>query len=245
MSRRCFAALALFIAALFLGGDPAWAKPRIAVLDFDDKSGADAPGEAIADMLTTELFKTGEFTILERNRIDAVLWEEQRLAYEGYVDDSTGAGMGRLLGVDFLSAGSITRFKTKTSGGAASLPLGGFGGLTLGSHTAYVTLDIRVINTSTGKIMLAACESGAASATIGGITAYGVVFGGGRTSGTQASATYKAVASIVIRIVALKDGVLRTAPDAVFNVIEGDGATAVLDGGEEAGMAVGQYLAVF
>jgi len=53
MFRKRTLACVLFLLALFASGT-AWGKPRIAILEFEDKSGAGAPGEAVADMLTTE-----------------------------------------------------------------------------------------------------------------------------------------------------------------------------------------------
>ncbi|MGI6783963.1 MAG: CsgG/HfaB family protein [Aminivibrio sp.] len=244
MNKKRFALISVTLAALLTICSPARAKPRIAVLDFADNSGAGAPGEAVADMLTTELFNTGEFVLLERSRIDAVL-AEQGLVYEGYVDSRSGAKLGQLLGVDFLLTGSITKFKTETSGGVVPVPLGGFGGVAVGSHTAYVSLDIRAINTTSGEIMLAASEEGAANATVGGVAAYGAVFGGGKTGGVLASATYKAVTKIVPRVVALKGIASRAKADAIFNIIDGGSVMVAVDGGEGAGMAVGQYLAAF
>ena len=244
MNKIRFGSLVVILIAILSLSYPAEAKPRIAILDFADKSGAGAPGDAVADMLTTELFNTGEFTILERNRIDAVL-SEQGLAYEGYVDGESGTRMGKLLGVDFLITGAITRFKTETAGGVVPVPLGSFGGVAVGSHTAYVSLDIRAISTTTGEILLAASEEGAANATVGGVAAYGAVFGGGKTGGVLASATYKVVTKIVPRIVALKEAAAQTVSDAVFNVIEGGSVMVAVDGGAGAGMAVGQYLAAF
>jgi len=243
MFRKRTLACVLFLLALFTSGT-AWGKPRIAILEFEDKSGAGAPGEAVADMLTTKLFNTGDFTILERQRMDAVL-SEQGLASDGYVDGATGARMGKLLGVDFLITGAITQFKTETAGGVVPLPLGSFGGVAVGTHTAYVTLDVRAINSTTGEILLAAREQGAANATVGGLAAYGAAFGGGKTGGVLASAVHKVVTKIVPRIAALKDTAAEALSDAVFNVIEGGNVMVAVDGGSAAGVRTGQYLAAF
>ncbi|WP_367340320.1 CsgG/HfaB family protein [Aminivibrio sp.] len=243
MFRKCTLACIFFVVLCGFSGS-AWAKPRIAILEFEDKSGAGAPGEAVADMLTTELFNTNEFTILERQRMDAIL-SEQDLSSEGYVDSSTAVKMGKLLGVDFLVTGAITQFKTETAGGVVPLPLGSFGGVAVGSHTAYVTLDVRAVSTTTGEILLAAREQGAANATVGGVAAYGAAFGGGKTGGVLASATYKVVTKIVPRISSLRDKAAEAASDAVFNVIEGGNVMVAVDAGAASGISVGQYLAAF
>lgn len=232
----------MLMITVFSGG--ASAKARIAILEFEDKSGAGAPGEAIADMLTTEIFNTKAFTIIERAKIDSLL-SEQDLSAMGYVDSSTAVKMGKLLGVEFLITGAITKFTTETAGGVIPLPLGSFGGVAVGSHTAYVSLDIRTINAQTGEIMLAAREDGAANATIGGIAAYGGAFGGGKTGGVLASATYKAVTKIVPRIVELKDAKAEPVSGMVFNVIEGGNVMVMVDAGSASGIEAGQYLAAF
>ena len=101
---------------LFLLPSIAMAKMRVAVLDFQDNSGAGAPGGAIADMMTTELFNAGVFTVVERNQLGAVA-TEQRLAAQGLVDPSTAVQMGKVLGVEGLITGSITQYYYKGSGG--------------------------------------------------------------------------------------------------------------------------------
>jgi hypothetical protein len=233
----------LFLAVLFLFlfSGTVFAKPRIAILDFADKSGAGAPGAAISDMLTTELFNTNAFRIIERERLHALL-TEQKLVSDGFVDASSAVQLGKLLGVDFLISGAITQFKTETAGGVVPLP---FGGVAIGSHTAYVNLDTRMINAQTGEIVYAAREEGAANATIGGLAAYGGAFGGGKTGGVLAAATYKAVTKIVPKILEMKDTTVGPASEAVFNVIEGGNVMVLVDAGANSGVKEGQFLAAF
>ncbi|MDO9508735.1 MAG: CsgG/HfaB family protein, partial [Thermovirgaceae bacterium] len=88
---------ALVFSALCAG--PAFAKTRIAVIDFEDAAGSGAPARAITDMLVTELFKTNLFTIIERSKIDSLLFE-QNMVISGAIDPSTAAKIGKLLGVE-------------------------------------------------------------------------------------------------------------------------------------------------
>ena len=90
--------MAIVLALVALAGG-AEAKTRVAVLDFQDNSGAGAPAKAITDMMTTELFNTGMFTVVERSRMDA-LASEQRLAGQGLADSTTAVQMGKVLGVE-------------------------------------------------------------------------------------------------------------------------------------------------
>ncbi|WP_298781362.1 CsgG/HfaB family protein, partial [uncultured Fretibacterium sp.] len=61
------------------------------------------------------------------------------------------------------------------------------------SNTAYVTLDIRLIDNQTSEVVYAAAAQGASNQTLGGlITKYGG-FGAGKVNGILAAATRKAV----------------------------------------------------
>lgn len=231
----------LAVLCLLLFAGTVFAKPKVAIIQFVDKSGAGAPGEAITDMLTTELFNTNAFRIIEREQIKAVL-TEQDLISGGFVDPSSAVKAGKLLGADFLISGAITQFKTEAAGGVIPLPIGG---IAVGSHTAYVTLDTRVINAQTGEIVFAAREQGAANATIAGLAAYGGAFGGGKTGGVLAAATYKAVTKIVPGIAQLKDISVEPATDAIFNIIEGGNVMVLVDAGTNSNVKEGQFLAAF
>jgi curli biogenesis system outer membrane secretion channel CsgG len=236
---RAAAVLSVLCCALVCFGIPAEAKTRIAILQFQDNAGSGAPAAAITDMMTTEIFNTGLFTVVERSRLDAI-GREQALGASGLVDTNTAVQVGRLLGVDALMTGSITEYKSETGGGVVPLP---FGGVAVGSHTAYVTLDVRVINAQTGEVTMVARERGAANQTMGGVAYNWAVFGTGKTGGILGAATYKAVQNVVqkLRGIAAASG----AGSASFNVIEA-GARVLIDVGETNGGAKpGQYYAVF
>lgn len=180
--------IVIFIAGL------ASAKPRLAVREFEDKSGSGAPARAITEMMTTELYNTGMFTLVERARLQDI-GAEQKLGQSGLVDEATAPQVGKLLGAELMMTGAITGYHYNTSGGAVPIPW--IGGAALVSNTAYVMLDIRVVNNTTGEVVLATREQGAANQTIGGIlTLYGG-FGSGKTGGLLASATYNAVVRVV------------------------------------------------
>ena len=76
---------------------PADAKPRVAVMNFENNSSwyywGDNLGYAAADELVTQLFKTGQFTLIERSQLDAVL-AEQNLGQSGRVDAAQAAEIG-------------------------------------------------------------------------------------------------------------------------------------------------------
>ena len=75
----------------------AQAKIRVAVLSFQDSSGAGGPTGAIANMMTTEIFNTGLFSVMERSRLDQLAAEE-RMSAQGLMDPTAAVQMGKMLG---------------------------------------------------------------------------------------------------------------------------------------------------
>ena len=85
----------------------------IAVLPFKDKT-TNSPikgdvGSMAVDQLTTLLVNTERFSVIERERLDAVL-AEQGLAGKGVVDSATAAQIGKILGVDLIFTGAVTNW---------------------------------------------------------------------------------------------------------------------------------------
>lgn len=166
------------------------AKPRLAVREFTNKAGGNVPASAITEMMTTELYEAGLFTLVEREKLKYV-GEEIRLSQSGLMDESTAPELGRIKGAQYSMTGAVTEYHYKAAGGA--IPIPGVGGIGGASNTAYVTLDIRIINNETGEVAYAAAERGASNQTLGGlITKYGG-FGAGKINGILAAATRKAV----------------------------------------------------
>ena len=64
--------------------------------------------------------------------------------------------LGRIKGAQYSMTGAVTEYYYKAAGGA--IPIPGVGGIGGASNTAYVTLDIRIINNETGEVAYAAAE---------------------------------------------------------------------------------------
>jgi curli biogenesis system outer membrane secretion channel CsgG len=104
-------------------------------------------------MLVTELVKTDDFQVVEREELSSIL-EEQGLGMSGAVTPQSAAQVGKLLGVELMVTGSVSEFGEKKSGiGGAIGKLGIGGGVT--KRKARAVVDIRLVNTSTGEIILA------------------------------------------------------------------------------------------
>ena len=184
---RLFILTAILLGALAAGAE---ARPTLAVREFENKAGGDVPASAVTEMMTTELYEAGLFTLLEREKLKYV-GEESRLSQSGLMDESTAPELGKIKGAQYSMTGAVTEYHYKAAGGA--IPIPGVGGIGGASNTAYVTLDIRIINNETGEVAYAAAERGASNQTLGGlITKYGG-FGAGKINGILAAATRKAV----------------------------------------------------
>jgi len=161
MSRK----LTLLALALMMGfsiGLAQGLKKRVAVMDFEDKTGHGGwhIGSGMADMLTTALVKSGKFMVIERQQLDKIM-QEQSLGMSGAVTAQSAAQVGKLLGVELMVTGSVNEFGEKSSkvGGSvgSSVSKGMFGLNRLGveTKTARVGLDVRLVNTTTGEIVAA------------------------------------------------------------------------------------------
>jgi TolB-like protein len=101
----------LLVVLLAIAGRPAWAaetRPRIAVLEFQPVRADLAEATATADQLRTELVNLGVFTVLDRSQTASILGE---LAFqqEGITDPAQATELGRLLNVQYIVTGRVTR----------------------------------------------------------------------------------------------------------------------------------------
>ena len=135
-------------------------RPRMFVLPFEDRSeGGQAPAKAIINTMITELHKSGVFNLVERERTD-VISQEISLGQSGLVDPSTAAKVGKLMGAQYVMIGAITLYYYSEKGSGFPFPILGFA---TKDKTAYVVIDIRIVNVSTGLIVYTDSQTGEAS----------------------------------------------------------------------------------
>ncbi|MBU0482950.1 MAG: ankyrin repeat domain-containing protein [Proteobacteria bacterium] len=81
-------------------------RSRLAVIEFTDLNGnVSGLGKFLAEELTTKLFASGSFQVVERRLIEKIL-QEQQLSMSGIIDEETVIKVGSLLGVDFIATGT-------------------------------------------------------------------------------------------------------------------------------------------
>ncbi len=154
--------IVVLIAALFLSSMNVMAqtKKRVAVFAFEDKTDhrwhwwtGQPVGEGMADMLTTELVKSGKYQVIERQAIEKIM-QEQQLGQTGMITPQSAAKVGQMLGVELAIIGAVTEFGYKKSDVGGVLKKQGLG-LGVQSASASVGIDVRFVNVNTGEIIAA------------------------------------------------------------------------------------------
>jgi TolB-like protein len=90
----------------------AQAKPVVAVMYFDnnsfgkDRADYDGLGKGIADMLITDLAANPNVRVVERERIQALL-VEQNLTKQGSIDPQTAIRLGKIVGAQYMIVGGF------------------------------------------------------------------------------------------------------------------------------------------
>ena len=213
---------------------------RVAVMNFENNSSwyywGDNLGYAAADELVTQLFGTGKFALVERSQLEAVL-AEQNLGQSGRVNSAQAAEIGRILGVQVILTGSITKFSVDTKGG-------GFGRFRAEYSEAESALDVRLINTETAEIIFA--DDGEGTVRLGGINVQGVNFQQSFDAGLAQEALRPAVENVVQKIGDQADAFSSIqAPVAAAQVVgAGDAGAFYVDKGENYSVVIGQRYEV-
>lgn len=165
-------------------------RARVAVGDFQVKA-SDATweiGDGLREMLLTGLFDSNHFIVLERQAIQDVILE-QDLGASGRVKRQTAAPIGQLEGAEVLIYGVVSEFKMGSGGvgigvGMPNLPLSVGGG----AKNAHLAIDLRAVDTTTGRVVFATRVKGKATDYRGEV---GTRIGGGSTEMPIALGAYK------------------------------------------------------
>ncbi|HEC97333.1 MAG TPA: hypothetical protein ENI58_04155 [Nitrospirae bacterium] len=131
-----------------------------------------AIGDGLRDMLISGLFKTTRFVVVGGRKELREIKEEIGLARSGYVKEGEAPLAGGWESADIIVLGSITAFEPKAGG---LLP-GVSGDIRFGKDDAYISMDLRIIDVRTRRMINATTVDGKASSfRVGGL---GVGWGG-------------------------------------------------------------------
>lgn len=141
--------------------------PNVAVLPYANKAAVSREltmGDAslVSEFVIEQLLDTERFNVIEREMMEAIM-KEHSFNMSGMVDPMTAVQIGKLAGVRYLVAGSVTGLSTKKSGASYSDSAWGGGGFN--KNTVIANVTARFIDVETGRIVLAASGTGESAST--------------------------------------------------------------------------------
>jgi curli biogenesis system outer membrane secretion channel CsgG len=206
-------------------------KLRVGVVNFQNKTPSKyiGIGEAAADILGTILQKTGRFIIIPQQDVASILGQ-QAMGASGAVNPATAAKMGKILGLNAMVTGAITAYSEAEEGSDYLV-------YKMKKQIARVTVDYRIVDTTTGIQIVADSGQGVYEKKTGGALGLG------------SKSSYDAD---------LRDGALRDAlTKAMVNMLPQfesqdwsgrvasiKGRTVYLNAGKKTGLKVGDLLMV-
>lgn len=138
------------------------ARPTIAILDFDIEKNAvvvtnnfiatgtvEDRTKMLSSELVTFLVNTRKFDVIERNRINSIL-NEQEFSSTGMVDAQSAIQMGKLIGTDYMVMGKVEVVRAMRE--SKPIPYTDYI-----KHTSIgdMIVNMRIVDTRTGKIVSA------------------------------------------------------------------------------------------
>ena len=138
----------------------------------------------IRDLVTTALFQSNRFIVLERDTIgDALV--EQEFSASGQVGEASRIPIGQVEGAELLVVGALTGFDAGAAGGGGfpiPIPLnrgGDFMVLDIEIRKSHVAMDLRVIDVRSGRIVSTVAVEGSARKFGAGLSGFARTHHGG------------------------------------------------------------------
>lgn len=169
-------------------------------------------GAGVADLVLTQLLDAGQFRVLERRQLDALMAEQDlsdsdRAAHT----EALQVEKARLLGAQYALVGSVTQLgsEERTRGVAlGGRSLRGLGAVGRSSRSTMMSLNARIVDTSTGEVLVSAVGEGfsdrGGGLALGGIGGSNGLALGSSTSNVRETAvgeaTENAVYSLIVEV---------------------------------------------
>jgi curli biogenesis system outer membrane secretion channel CsgG len=178
----------------------------------------DPLADQAADMLTARLVDSGQFLIFERSDLDLLTREQ-------------GTGTSKnFVGVDALVVGSVTEFGRKVEGKSGFLN-------SRMRQIASATVEVRLVDVSTGQAFFSTTGTGTASVEIGEVAGFG------SRAGYDSTLNDKAISAAISDL--MTNVVQKLQERRWFtDVLQVRGEQVFLSGGPSQGLKVGDALAV-
>jgi curli biogenesis system outer membrane secretion channel CsgG len=163
---------------------------NIAVGDFSVKARGSSVyiGDGLREMLETSLFESQRFNVLDR--LDRKgLTSEQKLSYSKMARKGSKK-LGRHMEIaELMIYGTVTEFEAEATGGGLKADMPNLpAGASADAKNAHMAIDIRVVDTASGRLVAARRIAGSA---LSGSAAARTSFGGGSTEMPISLGAYK------------------------------------------------------
>ena len=218
-------------------------KPRVAVLDFENKASFSQQwrlSEGMRDLLVDAMLQTDRYTVLTRRELGAVL-SEHDLQREPYFRQEGKIKQGRLKNLQYLIKGAVTDFAHVR--GSALRVLGSTFGIGGSGHVAVVSVTLYIIDVESGEIVASETMEGTASAgSLDFKTTYqDVVFGGKAFFRTPLGKATQEVMELCLEEIAEVVAVKQWYP----SVVKVDGDHVLISGGKDRHMTLASLWSVY
>jgi curli biogenesis system outer membrane secretion channel CsgG len=135
---------------------PFESRKKVGIVEFEDRSnyGRGQLGTGASRVMTTMLVDCEQFRVFEREKLYRVM-EEKKLQKSKSFDPGTAVQVGKLVGLDFVIYGAVTKFGIRTEGKDLII-------YSRKRVAADCTVDVSVISVETGEIVYAKQGDGTA-----------------------------------------------------------------------------------
>ena len=167
---------------------------RLGVMKFFSRAEGvtDKQAEAIGDIFTRMLANSKAMIVVERDRIDEIA-NEHKLTQAGRFEDDAVIQLGKLMSCQYMLLGAVTNLERKTR--ETDLWL-----ISEKHQEVTATIDVRIVDVATSKIILSFSESGSSSQKGSGFNFYGVQSNNNNFSGIEIPAISEAVLRAIFHI---------------------------------------------
>ena len=224
-------AVILALAAVKVSAASLTDHPTVAVLPYEDEAAVSQYfnqhklGEMsrISRYVGEKLVDSGKFRVETLKYLKAIA-EIHDFNKSGFVDEETAVRIGKMIGVKYLVAGSITNIATKDSeaGFKGNIAIGG----TFNKKTIVATVTIQFINVETGEVELMAHGQGDSARLHSAVTLKPTTTSVEETNSTDSSGIETPVENIVAKTLETtftmggNDYTLAQLDNAIFDAVD-------------------------
>lgn len=205
-------------------------KKKIAIAEFSNSTpyGQRRLGEGISSILMTELAKADRFILIERKNLEDVA-DEIKLSMTGLTENAVEEL--QLIGAEYLLMGDVTKFAVSTEGKSTLVSKKKV-------QQADVSVDMRMVDVSTGQILLSETGSGTATKETK------QVLGQGSSAGYDEALEQDAFRSSVVSLV---DKIVKTLDqkDWISNIVKVEDDNIYIDAGRKSNLKINTKFKIY